>query len=254
MVRRSSLSAPVVALVVAASLSACTTGGSSTVTVLAAASLVDGFEELADAYEARTPGVEVRLAVAGSQQLATQVLEGAPADVFASADQRQMARVVEAGLAAQDPDVFAQNDLAIVVPEGNPQGIGGLEDLADPSLAVVLAAPEVPAGRYARQVVDGAGVEVEPVSLEADVRSVLAKVALGEADAGIVYTSDVVASDAAVDRVDLPAEHQVVADYPIAALEDGPNPTGGDDFVAFVHSDDALAILAGFGFRVGSEP
>lgn len=249
------LSAPVVALVAVLSLSACTTGGGgSTVTVLAAASLADGFEELAQAYEDRRPGVEVRLAVAGSQQLATQVLEGAPADVFASADHRQMARVVEAGLAAQEPDVFVQNDLAIVVPEGNPQGVEGIEDLAAPSLAVVLAAPEAPAGRYARQVLDGAGVAVEPVSLEADVRSVLAKVALGEADAGIVYTSDVVASDAAVEHVDLASEHRVVADYPVAALEDGPNPSGGGDFVAFVHSDDALAILAGFGFRAGSQP
>lgn len=234
-------------------LPACTSGGDDTVTVLAAASLADAFEELADRHEART-GVDVRLAVAGSQQLATQVLEGAPADVFASADERQMDRVVDAGLVAGPPDVFVHNELAIAVPAGNPQAIDGVADLADPSLAVVLAAPEVPAGRYTRRLLDREGVTLDPVSLEADVRAVLAKVALGEADAGIVYTSDVRASDAAVEQVDLPPDRTVVAGYTVALLEDGPNPVGGAAFVEFVRSDEALGVLSRSGFLVGARP
>ena len=229
---------------------ACTPGGDGeTITVLAASSLADAFAAVGEAHEDRT-GVEVRLSVAGSQQLATQVLEGAPADVFASADRRQMGRVVDAGLTASDPRVVAHNDLAIVVPAGNPRDVGGLHDLAGPDLAVVLAAPEVPAGRYARQALDAAGVQLAPVSLEVDVRSVLAKVALGEADAGIVYTSDVVASDADVESVEIPAPHDVVADYPIAVVAGGPNPAGARAFVAFVHTEQAGAILERFGFRV----
>lgn len=229
---------------------ACTPGGDETVTVLAAASLADALEAVAEAHEDGGDGAAVRLSVGGSQQLATQVLEGAPADVFASADQRQMARVVDAGLAEGDPEVFVHNELAIVVPAGNPRGVGGLDDLPDPDLAVVLAAPEVPAGRYARQALEAAGVDVAPVSLEADVRSVLAKVALGEADAGIVYASDVVASDAAVEAVAIPAAHDVVADYPVAVVVGGPNPAGARAFVAFLHTEQARAILDRFGFRV----
>ena len=218
----------------------------TTLTVLAASSLADAFDAVAQDFEAAHPGVDVRVSAAGSQQLATQVLEGAPADVFASADQAQMARVVNAGLAT-DPTVFAHNELAIAVAPGAPP-IGSLRDLEDPSIRVVLAAPEVPVGHYAREVLDTAGVEVAPISLEPNVRAVLSKVSLGEADAGIVYRSDLVAVETEASAVAIPRAQNVVAAYPIAVLADAPRPDLADAFVEHVLGRSAQARLAALGF------
>ncbi|MDQ3974378.1 MAG: molybdate ABC transporter substrate-binding protein, partial [Actinomycetota bacterium] len=159
-----------------------------------------------------------------------------------------MQQVAEAGLVAGRPRPFADNRLVIAVEPGNPLGIRGLADLADPQVTVVLAAEEVPAGAYARQALAAAGVRATPSSLETDVRAVLGRVALGEADAGIVYVSDVVAARGRVEAVAIPPEHNVVVSYPIAVLAPAPNPDGAQAFVDFVLSPAGQAVLARFGF------
>jgi molybdate transport system substrate-binding protein len=223
-------------------------GRSGEVLVFAAASLTDAFGAIADAFTDANPQVEVVLNLAGSQTLASQIVEGAPADVFASANAAQMDVVAEAGALARAPEVFTANRLAIAVEPGNPLGITGLQDLADPELLLVLPAEEVPAGRYARQALDAAGVAATPVSLERDVRAARSKVELGEADASIVYASDIVAADGRVDGVELPAEQNVPAAYPIARLAEAPNAEVADAFVAFVLSAPGQTILAEYGF------
>jgi molybdate transport system substrate-binding protein len=218
------------------------------VTVLAAASLTDAFTAIGEAFEEAHPGTTVRFSFAGSQQLATQALEGAPADVLASADGEQMQRVVDGGAVAEEPTIFTGNRLAIAVEPGNPRDVRSVADLADPSLAVVLAAEAVPAGQYARQLLEARGVTVAPVSLEADVRSALAKVSLGEADAAIVYASDVVAAGDEVAGVTIPDGDNVVARYPVAVLADAPSADGARDFVAFAQSTAGQDLLAAHGF------
>lgn len=215
--------------------------------VFAAASLTEAFADLSRAFEDRHAGSSVLLSLAGSQQLARQILDGAPADLFASADRRQVDLVLEAGRVEGEPTIFARNRLVIVVERGNPLGIRELSDLARPGSVVVMAAEQVPAGRYARQALARARVVLEPRSVEADVRAVLAKVALGEADAGIVYASDVVGAGDRVEAVAIPAEHSPVAEYWIARL-DGPGPQAARDFLALALSPDGREILARHGF------
>jgi molybdate transport system substrate-binding protein len=198
------------------------------VTVFAAASLTDAFTELGDAFTAANPGVAVTFNFAASSELATQIGEGAPADVFASADQSNMTKLTDAGDAAGEPVVFTTNLAEIIVEPGNPQGITGVADLADDDLVVISCAPDVPCGRYAQQILDNAGVTVTFRSLEENVRAVVSKVTLGEADAGIVYVTDVInAGDAA---------------------DGAPNPGGAEAFGDFVLSDDGQAILESYGF------
>lgn len=221
--------------------------GAQELTVFAAASLTEAFTELAERLEARNDGLQVTLNLAGSQTLATQLLEGAPADVFAAADARQMDRVAAAGLAGT-PEVFATNGLAIAVAAGNPLGIGSLDDLAREDVLLVLPAEEVPAGAYAAAALEGAGVEAAPASLELDVRAALGKVVLGEADATIVYRSDLTGSDRDVEAVALPPAHDVAAHYPVATITDADNPRAAADFVALLHSDDGRRILQQHGF------
>lgn len=221
--------------------------GDRELTVLAASSLTEVFTELGAALEAEED-VTVRFGFAGSQQLATQVVEGAPADVLATADRTQMDVVVDAGATAGDPQVFATTHLAVAVEPGNPHGIGGLADLADPDLTLVLAAEQVPAGRYARELLAAAGVDARPDSLETDVRAVLSRVALGEADAGIVYASDLVTAGDDVGRVDLPDARAVTAQYPIAVLAGARSPELAQAFVDLVRSERGRAILADHGF------
>jgi molybdate transport system substrate-binding protein len=223
-------------------------GGGDEVVVFAAASLTDACADLAAAFSAAHPGLAVAHNFAGSQQLAGQLSQGAPADVFVSADQRQMDAAVDAGLVAGEPAVAAGNVLEIAVEPGNPRGVTGLADLGRTDLTVVLAAEEVPAGRYARQALDRAGVRVAPASVENDVRAVLAKVGLGEADAGVVYATDVTAAGGAVEGVTLPAGQNVPAAYPIAALADAPNPEAARAYVDFVLSERGQAILSEHGF------
>ncbi|MGH8909289.1 MAG: molybdate ABC transporter substrate-binding protein [Egibacteraceae bacterium] len=222
---------------------------SGTVNVFAAASLTEAFEEIEAAFTEAHPGVDITLNFGPSSGLATQITEGAPADVFASANQTQMTVVTDAGLAQGEPRVFAQNFLEIAVEPGNPLGITGLADLARPDVTLVLADEGVPAGDFAREALANAGVEVTPASLEVDVRAVLAKVQLGEADAGIVYVTDVLAAGDEVEGVAIPPERNIAASYPIAPLTSASNPEAAQAFVDFVLSPEGQEILVGHGFQ-----
>jgi molybdate transport system substrate-binding protein len=233
-------------------LAACGGGGSggsggqspAEIKVFAAASLTAAFTELGRRYTA-AQGTKVTFNFAGSQALATQIGQGAPADVFASADLDNMAKVKDL---VATPQSFASNRLAIVVEQGNPRGIRTLDDLAGGDVKVVLAAREVPAGRYAKQVLDRAGVKVTPVSQEDNVKAVVAKVSLGEADAGIVYATDVAAGGARVEGVDIPREQNVVATYPIATVKAGKAQDAAQAFMDLVLSGQGQQVLHRYGF------
>ncbi len=216
--------------------------------MFAAASLTDAFTELGAAFEVAYPGTDVTFNFGGSSSLANQIVEGAPADVFASADVKTMAALTDADKNGSEPVVFATNRAQIIVEAGNPKGITGVADLADPAVVVVSCAPEVPCGGYAQKVFDAAGVSVRPRSLEENVKGVVTKVTLGEADAGIVYATDVIAAGTQASGVAIPAEQNVVAQYPMAVVSDAPNPTGARTFVDFVLSSDGQAILQSYGF------
>ncbi|ROS72130.1 molybdate ABC transporter substrate-binding protein [Cellulomonas sp. PhB143] len=220
---------------------------SGTLTVLAAASLRDVFADLADDFEAAHPGVEVKLSFAGSSDLADQVIAGSPADVLATADDATMQRVVDAGDAA-DPTEFATNSLTIVVPPDDPAGIDSFDDLADPDARVVVCAPEVPCGAATDAVEKKAGVTVHRVSEESSVTDVLAKVTSGEADAGLVYTTDATLAGDAVAVVDVPETHDVVNHYPIAVLGSSEHADLAAQFRDEVTGDAGQKALAEAGF------
>jgi molybdate transport system substrate-binding protein len=223
---------------VTATATACGDGGRTRMTVLAAASLTEAFEDLG-----RGSGTAVAFSFAGSQELVAQVEAGAPADVVATADVDAMARLDRAGLVGR-PVTFARNRLAIAVARGNPLGIRGLTDLARDGLKVVLADPTVPAGRYAAQVLDRAGVRVRPVSLELDVKAVARKVAAGEADVGIVYVTD------SPDRVTIPEADNVVATFPVAVVTATRNRPEAEAFVTRLLGPDGRKALAARGFEL----
>ena len=212
-------------------------------TVLAAASLTETFGELERAFEDAHPGTDVVLSFAGSQVLVAQLRSGAPADVVVTADQQSMAAV--AGELAAPARTFATNALAVLVEEGNPHGVRGLADLARPDLVVVLAGETVPAGRAARAALARAGVTLRPASLEPDVKAVVGKVRLGEADAGIAYATDLAAAPE-LDGVVLPG---VAVSYPIGVLRSAADPGLARQFVDLVLSGEGRAVLgrAGFG-------
>ncbi|MGY1724842.1 molybdate ABC transporter substrate-binding protein [Blastococcus sp. SYSU DS0533] len=224
-------------------------GPTGTLTVFAAASLTDVFTELGERLEDEHPGLEVRFNFAGSSALATQITQGAPADVLASAAPPQMAVVADAGLAAGDPEVFTTNVLEIAVPAGNPAGVTGPSDLAREDLAVALCAPDVPCGAASEQVLAAAGVTAAPDTLEEDVRAALTKVELGEVDAALVYATDVAAAGDAVEGIAFPEADDAVTTYPIAALADAPNPEAAEAFLELVTSDAGQQALADAGFR-----
>jgi molybdate transport system substrate-binding protein len=230
-------------------------------TVFAASSLSDAFEAIEQELEATTPNLSIKYNFGGSQALVTQLEEGAQADVFASANTVQMDAAIEADLVTGEPVPFVHNRLAIVTPAGNPAGIESAADLGKKGILLVLAQSEVPAGRYARESVClmatdpatfGPGfverVAANVVSEEEDVRNVLAKVALGEADAGIVYVSDAAAAGNQVQVVDIPDEVNVIATYPVAVLTAGDQALGSA-FVAYLLSDEGQALLERFGFQ-----
>ncbi|WES64497.1 molybdate ABC transporter substrate-binding protein [Microbacter sp. GSS18] len=222
-------------------------GVAGELTVYAAASLASAFDDLAAEFERLHPDLTVRpIVYDGSSTLAVQLLEGAPADVFASADEANMQAVTDAGLAA-DPHVFATNTLVIAVPDGNPRGVADLGDLADPEAAVVLCAAAVPCGAASATLLANAGVAVTPASEEQNVTAVLTKVAAGEADAGLVYATDI-ARASGVEAVAAAGAADVVNRYPIAALTDAANPVAADAFVAFVLGGTGRAVLADRGF------
>ncbi|MEV7799237.1 molybdate ABC transporter substrate-binding protein [Microbacterium foliorum] len=215
---------------------------SGDLTVYAAASLSGAFDEIGDAFEHENPDVRFTGVYDGSSTLVTQLLEGAPADVFASADEATMRKLEDA---AVDPTLFASNTLVIAVPVGNPGGVETLADLAD--IATVLCAPEVPCGAASTSLLSSAGVDVDAASLEQNVTAVLTKVAAGEADAGLVYATDVVGRDD-VEAIVPDGADEVVNHYPITALSEASNSAGAEVFVAFVLSEEGQRILADHGF------
>ncbi len=220
---------------------------SGTLTISAAASLKTAFDRLAADFEAQNPGVDVLpISYDGSSTLATQIIEGAAVDVFASADQKNMAKVTDASLAT-DPEPFATNVLTLVVPSGNPGGVTGLADLANPDLDVVLCAAEVPCGAASATLLSNAGVLASVDSYEQSVTAVLTKVAGGEADAGLVYVTDA-KSSTDVETVATAGADAVVNTYPIVALTGSKNPDAAAAFVAYVLSDDGQSVLRSLGF------
>lgn len=209
-------------------------------TVLAAASLTDVFKAAGAAYEKAHPGTKVTFSFAGSQELAAQVKQGAPADVLVTADTRTMD-----GLKGDtnDPKVIAKNRLVIATGKGNPFKIDNLKDLSDTKIKVVLAAPEVPVGRYSRQILDKQKIDVKPVSQEPNVRAVLSKVELGEADAGLVYKTDAETAKDKVVAVDIPDDQNAVASYPAASLKGSKNPAAADAFVTWLAGPEGQKYL-----------
>lgn len=231
-------------------------GAAQTLTVFAASSLSDAFADLADRFEAANPGVQVQISTASSSTLATQLLQGARADLFASANDAQLERVASAGLVLGDPVVIARNTMALMVAESGP--LYDPADLAEPGVLVVMAAPQVPAGAYGRDLLERLGATIGPdyvervvanvVSEEPNVRQVAAKVALGEADAGIVYGTDALGLPG-VRLLALPAGAEVIASYPLALLAEATEPELADAFRAFVLSDEGHAVLGEHGFE-----
>lgn len=221
---------------------------SVTLTVFAAASLKTTFTEIGTAFEAENPGVTVTFNFAGSSDLVSQIQQGAPADVFASADTKNMDKATGDDLVDGTPADFATNTLEIATPPDNPAGVDSLADLADPDTTVVICAPEVPCGSAAAGVEAASGVDIKPVSEEQSVTDVLGKVISGEADAGLVYVTDVTAAGDQVLGVPFPESGEVVNTYPIATLTGSNNSDVAKAFAAFVTGSQGQAILAAAGF------
>ena len=247
------------ATVVAVLVTACGSGGSpsttslsGTASVFAAASLTDSFKALGTAFQTAHSGATIQFNFAGTPTLVTQIEQGASADVFASADATNMDKLTADGFTSGTSQVFAHNKLEIVVAAGNPKSITGLADLAKPGVIYITEATTVPAGKYALQILASAGVKVTPKSLETDVKSVVSKIELGEADAGIVYTTDVKAAGSKVTGVPIPDSVNVVATYPIAAVKRTRNSALASAFIAYVLSADGQATLQSFGFLPAS--
>ncbi|NSC21099.1 molybdate ABC transporter substrate-binding protein [Streptomyces albus subsp. chlorinus] len=221
-------------------------GGKTELTVLGAASLTDVFKTAGKAYEKEHPDTRVRFSFAGSQELAAQVKQGAPADALVTADTKTMD-----GLKGETgkPTLIAKNRLVIATGEGNPKKVKGLKDLTDSGLKVVLAVDEVPVGRYSKQVLDAQKLTVKPVSRETNVRSVLSKVELGEADAGIVYRTDAATAPKKVDAVDIPDAQNALASYPAATLKQSEHPEQAAAFVKWLKTSKAQKLLRKAGFQ-----
>ncbi|MFF4607735.1 molybdate ABC transporter substrate-binding protein [Streptomyces sp. NPDC001339] len=216
-------------------------------TVLAASSLTDVFKKAGAAYEKEHPGTKVNFSFAGSQELAAQVTQGAPADALVTADTKTMDKLrADVGT----PTVIAKNRLVIAVGEGNPKKITSLKDLTDlKRVKVALAAPAVPVGRYSRQILDAQKLRVQPLSLEPNVRAVLSKVALGEVDAGLVYKTDAAAAPKKTDAIDIPDAQNAVASYPAAPLKSAPHAEAAAAFVKWLSTPEAQGILQRAGFQ-----
>lgn len=235
-------------LMLAMTAAACTgSSGPDRLIVSAASSLAGTFGEIATVYENEHPGVKIDLNIGGSQRLREQINEGAPVDVFASANMSAMDGVVESGAGVGSPAVFALNSLVIGVPVGNPAGVSTLADFADASRLLGICAEQVPCGSYALEAFALAGVVPSIDSLEPDAGALVLKLELGELDAGVVYRTDAERSDARFESFPIPAEHNVVARYPIVALTNRPHV---DDFIEFVLSDRGRAILEANGFEM----
>lgn len=249
---RSAAAAAAIALTAAA----CGSGGSAedpaaapvTLHVFAAASLQEPFEELGEQFESEHEDVTVEFSFAGSSTLVEQIQQGAPADVFASADTKNMDKLTDAGLEEADPVYFTTNTLRIAVPAGNPAGVTDLASLTG-DLNLVVCAPEVPCGAATETVEEAAGLEFAPVSEEQSVTDVLNKVTSGEADAGLVYVTDVEKAGDAVEGIDFPEAQEAVNTYPITTVDGSANPQLGQEFVDLVTGEEGQKVLAGYGFR-----
>jgi molybdate transport system substrate-binding protein len=219
-----------------------------TITVFAAASLKAAFTKLAGDFEAKNPGTKVMLSFAGSSDLAAQISQGAPADVFASADTKNMAKLTDASLVEGPPQDFATNVLTIAVPAANPASIGSLADLARPGVKVVICANQVPCGAATKTVEKEAGIALKPVSEESSVTDVLGKVTSGEADAGLVYVTDVKAAGGKVKGIDFAESATAVNMYPIAAVRTSRNQALAAAFIAAVVGPEGKTVLGDAGF------
>ncbi|MEJ8636612.1 molybdate ABC transporter substrate-binding protein [Streptomyces sp. MS2.AVA.5] len=215
-------------------------------TVLAASSLTDVFKQAGAAYEKAHPGTKITFSFAGSQELAAQVEQGAPADALVTADTKTMDGL---GSDTGTPSIIAKNRLVIATGEGNPEKIDELKDLADTKLKVVLAAPEVPVGRYSKKILDAQKITVKPVSQEPNVRAVLSKVELGEADAGLVYKTDAATAPDKVDAVEIPDAQNAIASYPAATLKTSKNSAAAEAFVKWLSTPEAQKIFQDAGFQ-----
>jgi molybdate transport system substrate-binding protein len=252
-VRVRTLAAAAAALLVTACGSSGATGGAPageqrTLTVFAAASLTEVFSELEPRFEELHPGVDVVFNFGASSDLAQQIVNGGPADLFAAASTSTMQTVAAAGLVDGEPTVFATNVLQIVTPPGNPAGITSFADLARPDLQVVVCAPQVPCGAATERIEQAAGVTLSPVSEEPDVKSTLGKVVTGNADAGLVYATDVHAAGDDVQGVAFPEAAQAVNDYPIAVIADATAADPARAFQELVTGAEGRAVLGSAGF------
>ncbi len=230
------------------SSSSSTASLSGNITVFAAASLTESFTELGKQFETANPGTKVTFSFAASSALAEQINSGAPADVFASASQKNMDQVTAAGNASDDK-VFAKNVMEIATPPSNPGKVASVNDLAKSSVKTALCQPQVPCGSVAQQVFTNAKITVKPVTLEPDVKSVLSKVQLGEVDAGMVYVTDVKAAGDKVKGVEIAADVNASTNYPIAALTKSANAAVAKAFVDFVLSSTGTSVLTAAGFQ-----
>jgi molybdate transport system substrate-binding protein len=228
-------------------------GGSPAVTgnltVFAASSLTGSFTQIGKDFEAANPGTRVTFNFAGSSALATQINQGAPADVFASASPTNMKTVTDAGNGDGTPTTFVKNQLVIAVPRGNPKHITGLADLTRPGVKVAECAAAVPCGAAAIKALAAARVTLKPVTLEQDVKSALSKVTLGEVDAALVYRTDVKAAASSVDGIEFPESAGAINSYPIVVLKNSTNKTAAPAFVAYVLSDNGMSVLTAAGFQ-----
>lgn len=229
-------------------------GGVITITVSAATSLDDAFTEIGDGFTLAHPGVEVTFTFASSAALATQIIEGAPADVYAPADEASMARLTDQGLVAGPPENFARNELVVVTKPGNPEGIEALADLAGAGV-ISLCGEDVPCGRYATEALDAAGVTIDESSVTRgqNAGATLTAVSEGDAVAGIVYVTDAAAAGDRVEAIALPDDVSPIATYPIAVLHaageaEAPRAEAARSFVAYVLGDEGQAVLADHGF------
>lgn len=222
---------------------------SGDVTVFAAASLTESFTQIGKDFEAANPGTKVTFNFAGSSALATQINQGAPADVFASAAPANMKTVTDAGNADGTPRTFVKNQLVIAVPKGNPKDIAGLADLTKPGVKVALCAEQVPCGAAAKKALDAASVKLTPVTLEQDVKAALSKVTLGEVDAALVYRTDARSAASDVDGVEFPESASAINEYPITLLKKAPNKVAAQAFLDWVLSDKGMNVLTQAGFQ-----
>ena len=245
--------APVGILLVVTACGGSTTGDSSsgdtTLTVLAASSLTETFGELETIYEEEHEGVDVRISYDSSATLAGQAVEGAPADVLATADTATMEMATEADVTEREPEMFATNTMVLVVPAGNPAGIEGFTDIDSEDVSYLACEESAPCGALAKTLLDANQIQARPRSFEVDVKAVLTKVELDEADAGMVYETDAVASGDNVETIDIAKASAEVNSYPIAALQQSENPDLAQEWVDLVLSEQGQGILtqAGFG-------